>query len=64
MKIEYKPTRDEIRGIRKKEYLRSYPLEVQMEAIVEASMGRPEKLEELKRGMSQIRESLPFGEGG
>ena len=63
MKIEYKPTRDEIRGMRKKEYLQSYPLEVQMEAIVEASMGRPEKLEELKRGMSQIRESLPFGEG-
>ena len=60
MKIAYKPTPEEVRKKRKEEYLSRYPVEVQMEALTEAAMGRPEKLNELTQGLAEIRGALPF----
>ena len=62
MKIAYKPTPEEVRKKRKEEYLSRYPVEVQMEALTEAAMGRPEKLDELMQGLAEIRGALPFAE--
>ena len=60
MKIDYRPTPDEVRKKRQDEYLRQYPIEVQMEALTEAAMGRPGKLDELRDGLAKIRESIPY----
>ena len=60
MKVTHKPPDDEVRERRKKAYLARYPVEIQLEAITEASLGRPDKLNELVKGLSEIRESLPF----
>ena len=60
MKISYKPTSAEVRKNRKEEYLSKYPIEAQLEALTEAAMGRTAKLDELVKGLSDIRESLPF----
>ena len=60
MKVTHNPPDDEVRERRKKAYLARYPVEIQLEAITEASLGRPDKLNELVRGLSEIRESLPF----
>ena len=60
MKINYAPTSAEVRRQRKEEYLARYPIEIQLEALTEAAQGRPEKLNELLQGLSEIRESLPF----
>lgn len=60
MKVTHMPPADEVRERRKKAYLEKYPVEVQLEAITEASLGRPDKLNELVKGLSEIRESLPF----
>ena len=62
MKISYKPTSAEVRKKRKEEYLSQYPIEIQLEALTEAAMGRTAKLDELVKGLSDIRESLPFSE--
>ena len=62
MKIKYKPTSAEVRKKRKEEYLSQYPIEIQLEALTEAAMGRTAKLDELVKGLSNIRESLPFSE--
>ncbi len=62
MKINYKPTSAEVRKKRKEEYLSQYPIEIQLEALTEAAMGRTAKLDELVKGLSDIRESLPFSE--
>lgn len=63
MKVVHIPTPDEIRERRQAEYLIRWPVERQLEALSEAAMGRPEKLEEMKRGLLEIREALPFVEG-
>lgn len=60
MKINYKPTSAEVRKSRKEEYLSKYPIEIQLEALTEAAMGRTAKLDELVKGLSDIRETLPF----
>lgn len=60
MKISYSPTVEEVRKKRKEEYLKQYPIEIQIEALTEAAMGRTTKLDELVKGLSDIRESLPF----
>ena len=60
MKINYRPTPDEVRRRRKDRYLSDYPIETQIEALTEAAMGRPEKLNELLQGLAEIREALPF----
>ena len=62
MKIKYNPTSAEVRKKRKEEYLLKYPIEIQLEALTEAAMGRTAKLDELVKGLSNIRESLPFSE--
>ena len=62
MKINYKPTSAEVRKKRKEEYLSQYPVEIQLEALTEAAMGNDTKLKELVKGLSMIRESLPFSE--
>ena len=64
MKIAYKPTPEEVRNKRQKEYLERYPVEKQLEALTEAAQGRPEKLNELMQGLAEIREALPFAEEG
>jgi hypothetical protein len=51
-----------VRKKRKAEYLSKYPIEIQLEALTEAAMGRTTKLDELVKGLSNIRESLPFSE--
>lgn len=62
MKISYSPTSAEVRKKRKEEYLSQYPVEIQLEALTEAAMGDKTKLKELVKGLSMIRESLPFSE--
>ena len=62
MKISYSPTSAEVRKKRKEEYLSQYPIEIQLEALTEAAMGNDTKLKELVKGLSMIRESLPFSE--
>ena len=62
MKIKYKPTSAEVRKKRKEKYLSDYPIDTQLEALTEAAMGRTAKLDELVKGLSNIRESLPFSE--
>jgi len=60
MKINYRPTPDEVRRRRKDRYLSDYPIETQIEALTEAAMGRPEKLNELMQGLAEIRGALPY----
>lgn len=60
MRVEFKPTLEEVRERRKRKYLEKYPVEAQLEAITEYAQGRPGKLNELTKGLSEIRESLPF----
>ena len=62
MKVQHIPTPEEIRERRKREYLARWPVERQLEALSEAAMGRPALLDEMKRGLLEIREALPFVE--
>ena len=62
MKISYKPNADEVKKKRKEKYLSDYPIDTQLEALTEAAMGNKSKLKELVKGLSVIRESLPFSE--
>ena len=60
MKIKYKPSKEETKRKRKEKYLLCYPIEIQLEALTEAAMGDKTKLKELIKGLSYVRESLPF----
>ena len=60
MRVEFKPADEEIRERRRRAYLERYPIGDQMEALTEAAMGRPEKLNELTQGLAEIRDALPF----
>ena len=60
MRVEFKPADEEIRERRRLAYLDRYPVEIQMEALTEAAMGRPEKLDSMKEGLAKIREAFPF----
>ena len=64
VKVRHVPPREEIRERRRSEYLARWPVERQLEALSEAAMGRPEKLDEMKQGLLEIREALPFLEEG
>ena len=64
MKIAYKPTPEEVRKNRQREYLERYPVEKQLEALTEAAQGRPEKLNELMQGLAEIRGALPYAKDG
>ena len=63
MRIAYKPTPEEVRNKRQKEYLERFPVERQLEALTEAAQGRPEKLNELMQGLAEIRGALPYAKG-
>jgi len=52
VKVIYMPPTDMVRERRKQMYLEKWPVEAQMEALTEASMGRPEKLENLKKDLA------------
>jgi len=60
MRVEFKPADEEIRERRRRAYLERYPIGDQMEALTEAAMGRPEKLDSMKEGLAKIREAFPF----
>ena len=60
-KFKVNPTTDQIAKARKVEYLKAWPIESQMEALVEAQQGRPEKLEKLTQDFSKIRAKLKKG---
>lgn len=60
MKVVYMPPADMVRERRKQMYLEKWPLEAQLEALTEASMGRPDKLETMKEDLAEIRRVLPF----
>ena len=62
MKAEYRPTDDDIRAERRRRYLELWPVEKQMEALTEATMERPEKLNEMTEDFAKIRGALPFFE--
>jgi len=64
MKVIHVPSPEEIRERRRAEYLTRWPVERQLEALSEATMGRPEKLEQMKRDLLEIREALPYAKGG
>jgi hypothetical protein len=64
VKIAYKPTPEEVRKNRQREYLERYPVERQLEALTEAAQGRPEKLNELMQGLAEIRGALPYAKEG
>ena len=64
MRVQHKATRDEIRAERRKRYLESYPIEKQLEAIIEYLMGKNEKLSQLSECFTKIREALPFFKEG
>lgn len=63
VRVQHVPSPEEIRERRKREYLARWPVERQLEALSEAAMGRPELLDEMKRGLLEIREALPFERG-
>ena len=60
MKVVYTPSREEVRARRRQCYLERWPVEAQMEALVEASSGRPEKLKKMQEDFAEIRRVLPF----
>jgi len=64
VKIAYKPTAEEVRKKRQKEYLVRFPVDIQLEALTEAAQGRPEKLNELMQGLAEIRGALPYAKEG
>lgn len=64
MKIRYEPTHEEVRKKRQEEYLKQFPVEVQLEALTEAAMGRGDKLDKLVEGLAEIRKANPHIQGG
>ena len=60
MKIQHRPSDDEIRKYRQAAYLAKWPLEKQLEAHGEAAASRPEKLAAMMADFASIREALPY----
>ena len=60
MKLTYRPTKAKVQEDRKKAYLKNCPIEVQLEALTEAAMGRPEKLNTLIERLAEIKSQLPY----
>lgn len=60
MRVIHVPMREEVREERKRQYLRAWPVEAQLEAISEAAAGRPEKQKQMMADFQRIRESLPY----
>jgi len=51
---------EEIRIARQLQYLDKMPIEVQLEALMEDKLGRPEKLQKLLQEYQNIRNSHPY----
>ena len=64
MRVVHKISEAEIRTARQLRYLKSWPIEKQLEALTENSMGRPEKLNKLREDFTKIREALQFFKEG
>ena len=60
MKIKYIPTEKEVKDSRKEEYLNSFSIEEQIEALMENAMGRPEKLNIILSKIQKIKEKIPY----
>lgn len=60
MKINYIPTKEEVRKQRKAQYLEKYPITEQLEALTEAMMGNDTKLKEMLNVFSDIRGAISF----
>ena len=60
MRAVHVPVEDEIREERKRQYLKAWPIEAQLEALSEAAAGRPEKQERMMADFQAIRGSLPY----
>lgn len=60
MKIQHRPSDDEVRKRRQSEYLARWPVDKQLEAHSEAAAGRPEKLTSMTADFASIRETYPF----
>lgn len=58
MKIEHRGTEDEIKQARKAAYLSAWSVEKQLEALVENSMGRPEKFDALQRHILAVKSKI------
>lgn len=63
MKINYVETYSEARRNRREKYLSQYPVEMQLEALVEASMGRTEKLDSMIKKIKDIKRKHPYPSG-
>lgn len=59
MKVVYHPNDTDIANLRKRAYLKQWPVELQLEALTEASNGHPEKLEKLKNDIMAIKKLYP-----
>lgn len=62
MKIQHRPSDDEVRKRRQAEYLARWPVDKQLEAHGEAAAGRPEKLAAMMADFAAIRGTFPFTE--
>jgi hypothetical protein len=62
MRYVYRPTEEEVRVARKREYLAACPVDEQLEALYEAAVGRPEKLQAVCGRIETIRANLRKGE--
>lgn len=63
MKIEYKRSREKTSELRKEAYLKLWPFEKQLEAMLDNGNGRPEKMDRMAADFAAIRASLPYEEG-
>lgn len=55
MKVRNTPNNERVANARRKAILSSWPIEKQLEALVEFHAGRPAKLEKLLKDMQSIR---------
>lgn len=62
MKVEHKPSNDEVRKHRQAEYLARWPIDKQLEAHAEAAAGRTEKLAAMTADFAAIRALFKFPE--
>lgn len=60
MKVRHVPSDEEIKALREREYLERWPVPQQLEALSEASLGRPEKLERMAADFAKIRKAHPY----
>lgn len=60
MKLNLGAARDDIARAREAAILEAWPPSKQMEALTEAAMGRPAKLEQLQAFILTVKERFPY----